>query len=373
MSDVDCIVVGAGVVGLAIARALARSGREVIVLEAEGLIGSVTSARNSEVIHAGIHYPKGSLKARFCVEGRDALYAYCADKSIPYRNCEKMIVATSEEEVPRLSEIDAKARGNGVTDLVMMDGKDAAKLEPALRGVAALLSPSTGIIDSHTYMLALRGDAEECGATVAFLTPVESAVAGESSIAVQTGGSEPMNLSCNLLVNAAGLAAPKLAASIEGLAKGHVPTARFAKGSYFSSSVRAPFSRLIYPAPVPGALGIHLTFDLAGASRFGPDIEWLEDATVETLDYRVDPRRGEKFYQAIRTYWPALPDGALSPAYSGVRPKIGRSKHDEDFLIQDRSIHGLKGLINLFGIESPGLTSSLAIADHIVRLADGGA
>lgn len=373
MSDVDCIIVGAGVVGLAIARALANCGREVIVLEAEGLIGSVTSARNSEVIHAGIHYPKGSLKARFCVEGRNALYAYCAQKGIPHRNCQKMIVATSQEEVARLSEIDAKARGNGVTDLVMMDGKDATKLEPALRGVAALLSPSTGIIDSHTYMLALRGDAEECGATLAFRTPVESATAEGNGLTVRTGGAEPMTLSCNLFVNSAGLAAPKLAASIEGLDKTHVPEARFAKGSYFSSSVRAPFSRLIYPAPVPGALGIHLTFDLTGASRFGPDIEWLADATVETLDYRVDPQRGEAFYQAIRTYWPALPDGALSPAYSGVRPKIGWSKHDEDFVIQDRSIHGVKGLINLFGIESPGLTSSLAIADHVARLADSSA
>jgi L-2-hydroxyglutarate oxidase LhgO len=369
MSDVDCIVAGAGVVGLAIARALARSGREVVVLEAEGLIGSVTSSRNSEVIHAGIYYPEGSLKARFCVQGRDALYAYCAEKGVPHRKCEKLIVACTDTEVSKLDEIDAGARANGVNDLVMMDGKDALKLEPALRGVAALLSPSTGIIDSHTYMLALRGDAEEKGAALAFHAPVESAVADGKTITVRVGGAEPMAISCSLFVNSAGLFAPKLAASIDGLSKAHVPTAIFAKGSYFSSNVRAPFSRLIYPAPVPGALGIHLTFDLGGASRFGPDIEWLDDTTVGTLDYRVDAKRGEKFYQAIRTYWPALPDGALSPAYSGVRPKIGHSKHDADFVIQDRAVHGVKGLINLFGIESPGLTASLAIADYVAQLA----
>lgn len=370
MSDVDCVIVGAGVVGLAIARALAKSGREVIVLEAEGAIGSVTSARNSEVIHAGIHYPKGSLKAQFCVAGRDALYDYCAAKGVPHRKCEKLIVAVTDAEIPTLGEIDAKARANGVDDLVMLDRKDALKLEPAFHGVAALLSPSTGIIDSHAYMLALRGDAEEDGASFAFHAPAESAVADGKSIAIRVGGAEPMTISCNLLVNAAGLAAPKLAASIEGLSNEHVPTPVFAKGNYFSSSVRAPFSRLIYPAPVPGALGIHLTFDLGGASRFGPDIEWLDDTTVDTLDYRVDPKRGEAFYAAVRTYWPALPDSALSPAYSGIRPKIGRSKYGEDFVIQDRTTHQVKGLINLFGIESPGLTSSLAIASYVAKIAE---
>jgi L-2-hydroxyglutarate oxidase LhgO len=365
MERVDCVIVGAGVVGLAIARRLARAGREVIVLEAAEAIGTVTSSRNSEVIHAGIYYKAGSLMARMCVAGKRALYDYCNDHGIPHRNCGKLIVATSAKETERLESIRAHAQANGVGDMEILSGAEARALEPALNCEAALLSPSTGIIDSHAYMLALRGDAEECGAAFAFHTPLLRATARAGRIELDAGGAAPMTLECRLLVNAAGLDAPAIAHHIAGMPEALIPKAYLAKGNYFSCNAKAPFSRLIYPVPEPGGLGVHLTLDMAGQARFGPDVEW-----VDHIDYAVDPARAERFYPAIRRYWPTLPDGALMPSYSGMRPKIvPPAVASQDFVIQGPHDHGVEGLINLFGIESPGLTSSLAIADFVGELA----
>jgi L-2-hydroxyglutarate oxidase LhgO len=365
MDRVDCVVIGAGVIGLAVARRLAQFGREVIVLEAAEGIGTVTSSRNSEVIHAGIYYPAGSLMARMCVSGRHALYAYCRERGIPYRNCGKLIVATTPKETAKLASIRAHAEANGVDDLKTLSGDAARALEPALNCDAALLSPSTGIIDSHAFMLALRGEAEDAGAALAFHTPLLRAKADRGRIELDAGGEAPMTLECGLLVNAAGLNASAVARGIEGMPIELIPHAYLAKGNYFSCSARAPFSHLIYPVPEPGGLGVHLTLDMAGQARFGPDVEW-----VESIDYAVDPARAERFYPAIRRYWPTLPDGALMPSYSGIRPKIvPPAVAVQDFLIQGPSNHGVDGLINLFGIESPGLTSSLAIADYVGELA----
>jgi L-2-hydroxyglutarate oxidase LhgO len=365
MEKVECVVIGAGVIGLAIARRLAQAGREVIVLEAAEGIGTVTSSRNSEVIHAGIYYKAGSLMARMCVSGKRALYRYCSDHGIPHRTCGKLIVATTLQESENLKAIKSHAEANGVDDLQELDGEAARTLEPALKCEAALLSPSTGIIDSHAYMLALRGDAEDAGAAIAFHTPLVAARAHEKRIELDVGGDVPMSLACRLLVNAAGLEAPAVARSIDGMPIELIPPAYLAKGNYFSCSARAPFSHLIYPVPEPGGLGVHLTLDMAGQARFGPDVEW-----VDRIDYAVDPARAERFYPAIRRYWPSLPDGALMPSYSGMRPKIvPPAVAVQDFLIQGSGIHGVDGLINLFGIESPGLTSSLAIADHVGDLA----
>jgi len=365
MDKVECVVIGAGVIGLAVARRLAQAGREVILLEAAEAIGTVTSSRNSEVIHAGIYYPSGSLMARMCVSGKGALYRYCRDRDIPHRNCGKLIVATTAKETEKLNSIRAHAEANGVLDLQTLSGVDARALEPALNCDAALLSPSTGIIDSHAYMLALRGEAEDAGAVCAFHTPLLHARAAEQRIEIDAGGSAPMSLECRLLVNAAGLNAPAIARSIEGMPIELIPRAYFAKGNYFSCSARAPFSHLIYPVPEPGGLGVHLTLDMAGQARFGPDVEW-----VEQIDYAVDPARAERFYPAIRRYWPTLPDGALMPSYSGIRPKIvPPAVAAQDFVIQGPQDHGVCGLINLFGIESPGLTASLAIADYVGELA----
>jgi L-2-hydroxyglutarate oxidase LhgO len=365
MDKVDCVVVGAGVIGLAIARRLALAGREVIVLEAAEGIGTVTSSRNSEVIHAGIYYPAGSLMARMCVGGKRALYDYCRDHGIPHRNSGKLIVATTPKETERLQSIRAHAEANGVLDLQTLSGEAARALEPALNCDAALLSPSTGIIDSHAYMLALRGDAEGAGAAFAFHTPLLAARVVGDRIELDAGGDTPMTLECSLFVNAAGLGAPAVARSIDGMPIDLIPRAYLAKGNYFSCSARAPFSRLIYPVPEPGGLGVHLTLDMAGQARFGPDVEW-----VNAIDYAVDPARAERFYPAIRRYWPTLPDGALMPSYSGIRPKIvPPAVAAQDFLIQGPKDHGVAGLINLFGIESPGLTSSLAIAEHVGGMA----
>jgi len=352
MDKVDCVIVGAGVIGLAVARRLAQAGREVIVLEAAEGIGTITSSRNSEVIHAGIYYRAGSLMAQMCVSGKHALYQYCRDHGIPHRNCGKLIVATTPSETEKLQSIRAHAQANGVDDLQLLTGEAARALEPALNCDAALLSPSTGIIDSHAYMLALRGDAEEAGAAYAFHTPLLRARADAGRIEIEAGGAAPMTLACNLLVNAAGLGAPALARSIEGMPVGLIPCAYLAKGNYFSCSARAPFSRLIYPVPEPGGLGVHLTLDMAGQARFGPDVEW-----VESIDYAVDPARAERFYPAIRRYWPTLPDGALMPSYSGIRPKLVQPPvATQDFLIHGPADHGVAGLVNLFRIESPGLT-----------------
>jgi L-2-hydroxyglutarate oxidase LhgO len=365
MDKIECVVVGAGVIGLAIARQLAQSGREVIVLEAAEGIGTVTSSRNSEVIHAGIYYRSGSLMARMCVAGKQALYRYCREHDIPHRNCGKLIVAATPAETEKLQSIKAHAEANGVTDLQTLAREDAYALEPALRCEAALFSPSTGIIDSHAYMLALRGNAEEAGAAFAFHTPLLGARARRGRIELDAGGEAPMSLECRILINAAGLGAPAVARNIDGMPVEAIPPAYLAKGNYFSCSGRAPFSHLIYPVPEPGGLGVHLTLDLAGQARFGPDVEW-----VNSIDYAVDPARAARFYPAIRRYWPDLPDGALMPSYSGMRPKIvPPAVAVQDFLIQGPRDHGVDGLINLFGIESPGLTSSLAIADHVGELA----
>jgi len=365
MDKVECVVIGAGVIGLAIARRLALAGREVIVLEAAEGIGTVTSSRNSEVIHAGIYYKAGSQMARMCVSGKRALYTYCRDHGIPHRNCGKLIVATTPAESEKLQSIKAHAEANGVDDLQTLTGEAARALEPALNCAAALLSPSTGIIDSHAYMLALRGEAEDAGAAFAFHTPLLGGRANAGCIQLDAGGDAPMSLQCRLLVNAAGLGAFAVARSIDGMPVDMIPPAYLAKGNYFSCSARVPFSHLIYPVPEPGGLGVHLTLDMAGQARFGPDVEW-----VDRIDYAVDPARAERFYPAIRRYWPALPDGALMPSYSGMRPKIvPPAVAVQDFLIQGPRDHGIDGLINLFGIESPGLTSSLAIADHVSDLA----
>ncbi len=366
MDRVECVVIGAGVIGLAVARRLAQAGREVIVLEAAEGIGTVTSSRNSEVIHAGIYYKAGSLMASMCVAGKKALYAYCADHGIPHRNCGKLIVATTPKETEKLQSIRAHAAANGVGDMQTLSGEAARTLEPALNCDAALLSPSTGIIDSHAYMLSLRGDAEAAGAAFAFHTPLLRAKAAAGKFELDAGGEAPMTLECRLLINAAGLDAPATAGRIEGMPSDLIPQAYLAKGNYFSCSARAPFSRLIYPVPEPGGLGVHLTLDMAGQARFGPDVEW-----VDHIDYAVDPARAERFYPAIRKYWPTLPDGALMPSYSGMRPKIvPPAIASQDFVIQGPRDHGVDGLINLFGIESPGLTSSLAIADHVAVLTE---
>lgn len=369
MDRVDCVVIGAGVVGLAIARGLGLSGRRVIILERETSFGTGISSRNSEVIHAGIHYPKDSLKARLCVAGQEQLYAYCASRRIDHRRCGKLTVATSPAEIPALESALSSARANGADDLVWLDGEATIRLEPSLSATAALLSPSTGIVDARGYMLSLLADAESAGAVIATATEVTRIALDNDGAAIWTAGEAEPVLQARLVVNAAGLGALHLARRMEGFPVEHVPPGWYAKGNYFALAGRSPFSRLIYPVPEPGGLGTHLTLDLAGAARFGPDIEW-----VASPDYRVDPSRAGRFTQAIRRYWPGLPDGALVPAYAGVRPKLsGPGQPAADFHITGAEIHGVRGIINLFGIESPGLTASLAIADEVLRLADGSA
>jgi L-2-hydroxyglutarate oxidase LhgO len=365
---VDCVVVGAGVVGLAVARALALAGREVIILEAADGIGTETSSRNSEVIHAGIYYPAGSFMARFCVAGRRALYAYCAEKGVPHANCGKLIVATNAEEDAMLAGIKRRAEVNGVEGMRVLSATEAIALEPNLSCTSALLSPVTGIIDSHAFMLALQGDAENAGAVPVFLSPVTGGRVVQGGAEIDIGGADPMTLRCRLLVNATGLHAPRFASRIIGMPSDRIPGAYYAKGNYFTLSGRSPFTRLIYPVPVPGGLGVHLTIDLGGQARFGPDVQW-----IDTIDYTVDAARADSFYAAVRKYWPALKDGALQPGYSGIRPKIvPRGAPAQDFVVQGPQTHGVPGLINLFGIESPGLTAALALADHVVEVAATG-
>ena len=366
----DCVVIGAGVVGLAVARALAQAGREVVVLEAAEGIGTETSSRNSEVIHAGIYYPQGSWKARLCVAGREALYAYCAERGVPHRRCGKLIVATEAAQQATLLKIQAQAGANGVDNLRLIGRDEARALEPEVECVAALLSPSTGIVDSHAFMLALQGDAEHAGATFAFHSAVvagrvvdggvELEVRDASPAAPSPGAEAPaLRVRARTVINCAGLHAPRVAGLIDGLPSGHVPQAHYAKGHYFTLAGRPRFSRLIYPVPVPGGLGVHLTLDLQGQARFGPDVQW-----VDTIDYQVDPGRAEAFYAEVRRYWPALPDGALQPGYAGIRPKIaGPEAPSLDFRFDGPAQHGVPGLFNLFGIESPGLTASLAIGE----------
>ena len=364
MTDaVDCVVVGAGVVGLAVARALALQGREVMVLEAADAIGTGTSSRNSEVIHAGLYYPTGSLKARLCVQGKDMLYAYCAERNVPHRRCGKLLVATSAAQLASLESIQARAQANGVHDLRWLSREEARMLEPALECLAALHSPSTGIVDSHALMLALQGDLEHAGGLVALNSPLAHAECAQSAINLEA--TDGTRLQARTVVNAAGLHAPDLAARFAGLDPVHVPTAHYAKGSYFTLAGKAPFSHLIYPVPEAAGLGVHLTLDLGGQAKFGPDVQWVDSPQ----DLLVDPARGDAFYAEVRKYWPALQDGALAPGYAGIRPKIhGASAPAADFVIQGPAVHGIPGRVNLFGIESPGLTSALAIAEHVSAL-----
>ena len=363
MDRVDCVVVGAGVVGLAVARALALQGREVMVLESADAIGTGTSSRNSEVIHAGIYYPQGSLKARLCVEGKELLYAYCAERGVGHSRCGKLLVATSEAQMAQLQSIIDKAGANGVPDLVLLTRDEARALEPQLECVAAVLSPSTGIVDSHGLMLALQGDLENAGGLVVLNSPVVQVNrVQDATILIVNDGTE---LQVNTLVNAAGLGAQALAARFGGLAPEFVPPSYYAKGNYFNLAGRSPFSRLIYPVPEAAGLGVHLTIDLGGQAKFGPDVQWVGSPD----DLAVDPARGDAFYAEVRKYWPALRDGALTPGYAGIRPKIQAPvEAAKDFLIQGPAAHGVPGLVNLFGIESPGLTSSLAIGDYVSRL-----
>ena len=364
MERVDAVVIGAGAVGLAVGRALAQAGHETIVVEAQPAIGQGVSSRNSEVIHAGLYYAPGSLKARLCVRGRELLYALCASHGVDHRRCGKLTVANDEQEVQALRGLQDRAAANGVP-VAFLTGDEARALEPALRCIAALHSPSTGIVDSHGFMLALQGDLERSGGMVALGSEVTGATlatrAGEPHVLRFADGTE---LAAGLLVNSASLHACALARRFEGLDAGFVPREWFAKGNYYALAGRAPFTHLIYPAPADAHLGTHLTLDLGGQAKFGPDIEWLDVRTPEEIDWQVDPGRAEGFYAEVRRYWPDLPEGALAPSYSGVRPKIhGPHEKAPDFRIDGPALHGIPGLVNLFGIESPGLTSALAIAE----------
>ncbi len=372
MDRLDACVIGAGVVGLAVGRALARRGLDTVVLEQADAIGTATSSRNSEVIHAGLYYASGSLKARLCVQGKAQLYAHCDSHGVPHRRCGKLIVATDVSQRVDLQRLQAQAQANGVHDLQWLEGAPLRDMEPALSAVAALWSPSTGIVDSHALMLSLQGDLEAAGGAVAVCSPVLGVSTRGDGHVIQVGGDAPSEVLAGVVVNAAGLWAPGLARRWAGIDATRLPSARYAKGSYFTLSGRAPFSRLVYPVPEPGGLGVHLTLDLAGQARFGPDVEWIAPESPEAIDYRVNPARAKGFYAAIRRYWPDLPDNALQPAYSGVRPKLQMAAPDDaapahDFVIDGPASHGQAGLVHLLGIESPGLTASLALADAVCR------
>ncbi|AIP61567.2 NAD(P)/FAD-dependent oxidoreductase [Burkholderia thailandensis] len=365
MERIDCVVIGAGVVGLAIARELAARGRETLILEAADAIGTGTSSRNSEVIHAGLYYPRGSLKASLCVHGRDLLYDFCDTHHVPHRRCGKLVVATSPAQARQLKAIAARAEENGVLDLLTLSRDEVQALEPELECLEALFSPSTGIVDSHQLMLALLGDAERDGASCALRSPVDSIDAAGGRFVVRTGGDAPTAIEAACVINSAGLGAQALAKRIRGLDSRWVPPLYLARGNYFGLSGRAPFAHLVYPVPDRAGLGVHLTLDLAGGARFGPDVEW-----IDALRYDVDPRRADSFYASIRAYWPGLPDGSLQPAYAGIRPKVcGPGEPAADFVIQGAAQHGVRGLVNLFGIESPGLTAALAIAQRVGEMA----
>lgn len=359
--SVEAVVVGAGVIGLAIARELARDGHEVVILEAERNYGTGTSSRNSEVIHAGLYYPKGSLKARLCVRGKWALYDYCRARNVGHRNTGKLVVATAADEVPILEGIVERAADNGVDDLQMLTGAQATALEPELRCEAALLSPSTGIVEAHGVMHALLADAEAAGAALALATPLEEGDV-RGGLCVRAGG---MELRCQMLINAAGLGAQEVAGRLRGLPPSSIPRRYLTKGSYFRAPGRPPFTRLIYPVPNTASLGIHVTLDLAGQVRFGPDQEW-----VESVNYDVEPGRAAAFYDSVRRYYPALKDGSLQPDYAGIRPKTqAPGEPMADFVLQGADAHGVPGLVNLYGMESPGLTACLAIAEEVAKLA----
>ena len=372
MDRVDCAVVGAGVVGLAVARALALAGHEVVLIEQATAIGTGVSSRNSEVIHAGLYYATGSLRARLCVRGRELLYRYCEERGVAHRRCGKLVVATAAAEVPQLHRIAAQATANGLGGadaLVWLTSAQAQAMEPALHCVAALWSPATGIVDSHGLMLALLGDAERAGAVLALASPWAAARRHGATWVLRSAGSEPFEMAARWVVNCAGLQAQAVAASMHGFPAAAIPPLHLAKGHYFSLAARSPFSHLIYPTPVDGGLGVHLTLDLAGQAKFGPDVQWLADAEPATLDYGVDPRRAAAFEAAVRRYWPGLPAGALQPAYTGVRPKLsGPGAPTVDFRIDGPAQHGQAGVVQLFGIESPGLTASLAIAEQVAAV-----
>lgn len=363
-ANFDVVIAGAGVVGLAVARALGETGYKVLVTESAPTIGSGVSSRNSEVIHAGLYYPPDSLKARLCQRGAELLYRYCFDRGVGFRRVGKLIVATQPDQEAKLDQIASNALASGVRDLIRLEAAEARKLEPSLACCGAILSPSTGIVDSHGLMLALQGDAEESGATFAFNAKVVGGAVTQSGITLHIrdrASDDVSSLETRAFVNAAGLGATTLSRAIDGFPASMTPPLYLARGCYFTLSGRAPFSRLIYPVPVEGALGVHLTLDLAGQARFGPDIEWIDE-----IDYNVDPRRAEAFYDEIRRYWPALLDGALLPGYAGIRPKIsGRGTPAADFRVDGPGQHGVAGLVNLFGIESPGLTASLALAELV--------
>lgn len=364
MFKVEAVVVGAGVIGLAVARALALRGIQVLLLEKEGVIGSGTSSRNSEVIHAGLYYEPDSLKAQLCVQGRRLLYRYCDERHVPHRRCGKLVVAGNPSEEAYLGRLLQRAVKNGVEEIELIGAARLNDLEPHVHGTSALLSPCSGIVDGHALMLAYQADAEAAGATIVLRTPVLAATMTGRTIQLRTGGGESTELEADLVVNAAGLDAWDVSARLSGLAPATIPPRFLAKGNYFSlTGASAPFRHLVYPVPEPGGLGIHLTLDLAGQARFGPDVEW-----VDHIDYAVDPERGRRFYAAIRRYWPDLPDGALVPAYSGIRPKTAAAGQC-DFVIQGPEDTGHRGYIALYGIESPGLTASLAIAERVTRLA----
>jgi L-2-hydroxyglutarate oxidase LhgO len=369
MERTDAVVIGAGVVGLAVARALALAGREVVLLEAADAIGTGTSSRSSEVIHAGLYYAPGSLKARLCVQGRGLLYAYCATHGVEHRRFGKLIVATDAAQVPALQTLRQRAEACGVHDLQWLDAAQAQALEPALRCTAALLSPSTGIVDSHGLMLSLQGEAEAHGAMLALKSSLQRLRRVADGFELAVGGDTPMQLHARSVVNSAGLHAVPLASHFEGLPAMALPQAHWARGHYFACPGKPAFSRLIYPMPDEAGLGVHVTLDLGGQMRFGPDVQWIPLADPGAEDYRVDAMRAAPFAEAIRRYWPALPDGALQPAYAGIRPKIsGPGQPAADFMIQGPAEHGAEGLVNLFGIESPGLTASLAIAEQVAEL-----
>ena len=369
MEQVDCVVIGAGVVGLAVAREMALQGRETILLEREGSFGTISSARNSEVIHAGIYYPKDSLKAKLCVEGNRLLYEYCRTHQVGTQAYGKLIVA-DETQINDLQAILYKAQNNGVPEIKMISGEEAKQLEPKLKCSAAILSASTGIVDSHAYMLSLLGGFEDAGGMIAYHSPLMSANpighSAEGGFELSIGGPDGMQLQTKLLINCAGMSAPAIAQKIEGLNKDQIPQAYFAKGNYFSLSGKSPFTHLIYPIPEPGGLGVHLTLDMGGQAKFGPDVEWLDIQNEGHVDYTVDPKRGESFYEAVRRYWPELKDNSLQPDYSGVRAKIVPPNSPAgDFCFNTPQDHGLQGLYNLYGFESPGLTSSIAIARYL--------
>lgn len=369
MEHVDCIVAGAGVVGLAIARAIAQAGHEVLVLDAEPAFGTHTSARNSEVLHAGLSYAPGSLKARLCRRGRDAIYAYAAERGIGHQRIGKLIVATTEAEIEGLHKYKTLAEANDVNDLRLLDADDVRTLEPEVRAVAGLHSPSTGIVDSHGLMLSYLGDAEAAGACLVLNSPVSGGKITGDGIELQVGGAEPMRLRARHVINATGLHAHRVAQSIEGMPREVIPRVHYAIGHYYTLQGRSPFSHLVYPVAREAALRVHVTLDLGGQCKFGPDIDWRD-----SVDYTFDPGNAHRFYEGIRRFWPGLRDGTLQPGYTGIRPRLAGPESLQnaatDFMIQGEAEHGVPGLVNLFGIESPGLTASLAIGEYVAALLD---